>query len=296
MLIERELLEKLERLTLRWQKSFGGLVGGHNRSRFAGPGQEFLDHRSFHQGDDLRSVNWRAFMRLEKLFLKMFQVEPRTPIRLALDCTASMGLGNPSKFDFARKLAAAMVYVGLVRHDSIVIQPYHHTFDDPHRAGGGRHQFGPVSDYLTALPCAGRMKAFDFARRFLGEYEHPGLLIYISDFLDDEDVQKPLQFLADYGHELLLVQVWDEEERNPSWEGDVDLEDAETGARLEMPLDSNCRQVYRQAFDAYSSAIERLAQRNGGRYAGLSTSTPLEEAIFFTIDHAGAALERAARE
>src|SRR5204863_3957836 len=70
-LLDRQFLEKLERLTIHWEKSFSGLVGGHNTSRFAGGGQEFLDHRHFHHGDDLRAVNWRAYMRLEKLFLKM---------------------------------------------------------------------------------------------------------------------------------------------------------------------------------------------------------------------------------
>src|SRR5579871_1304401 len=107
-ILDRAFLEKLERLALRWQKSFNGLVGGHNISRFAGAGQEFLDHRSFHQGDDLRAVNWRAYMRFEKLFLKMFQVEPRVPVRLLLDISSSMtagtGIGDATKFDFARRL------------------------------------------------------------------------------------------------------------------------------------------------------------------------------------------------
>src|SRR5271155_4937461 len=120
-LIDRELLEKLERLTIHWQKSLPGLVGGHNTSRFSGAGQEFLDHRHFHQGDDLRAVNWRAYMRLEKLFLKMFQVEPRVPVRMLLDCSRSMETGaeagSISKFDYARKLAAAICYIGLVRLD-----------------------------------------------------------------------------------------------------------------------------------------------------------------------------------
>jgi uncharacterized protein (DUF58 family) len=89
-LLDREFLEKLERLTIHWQKSFAGLVGGHNMSRFAGAGQEFLDHRNFHHGDDLRAVNWRAYMRLEKLFLKMFQVEPRVPVRMLVDVSESM--------------------------------------------------------------------------------------------------------------------------------------------------------------------------------------------------------------
>src|SRR2546429_2694424 len=120
-LLDREFLEKLERLTIHWQKSFAGLVGGHNKSRFPGAGQEFLDHRNFHHGDDLRAVNWRAYLRLEKLFLKMFQVEPRVPVRLLLDLSASMGAHGGAKFDYARKLAGALCYVGLVRLGSIAI-------------------------------------------------------------------------------------------------------------------------------------------------------------------------------
>jgi uncharacterized protein (DUF58 family) len=297
-LIERELLEKLERLTIHWQKSFRGLVGGHNRSRYAGPGQEFLDHRHFHQGDDLRAVNWRAYMRLEKLFLKMFQVEPRTPIRLLLDASASMSIGGTprgTKFDYARRLAAALVYVGLVRHDTIVVQPFRGNLPDSIKAGGGRHRFGPVTDYLSALACEGRTRSFDVVRQFLSEYRHPGLAIVISDFLDDEDWLRPLQFLADFGHELMLVQVWDEDERTPRWEGDVDLEDAETGAHLQIALDDMARRAYTESFDLHSESLEKLALRYGGRYAGLPTSTPLEEAIFFSVDQAGAAIERSTR-
>src|SRR5881398_752455 len=123
-LLERQFLEKLERLTIHWQKSFSGLVGGHNSSRFAGGGQEFLDHRHFHHGDDLRAVNWRAYMRLEKLFLKMFQIEPRVPVRMLLDTSASMSAGSEQKFEYARKLAAALCYVALVRLDSIEVHGF----------------------------------------------------------------------------------------------------------------------------------------------------------------------------
>jgi uncharacterized protein (DUF58 family) len=134
-LVDRRFLERLERLTLQWQKSFPGIVGGHNLSHFAGPGQEFLDHRNFHQGDDLRGVNWRAYMRFEKLFMKMFQVEPRVPVRFLIDVTNSMTVGHASgdqsKFDYARKLAAALVYVGLVRLDSILLQPFAEKLHDP---------------------------------------------------------------------------------------------------------------------------------------------------------------------
>src|SRR6476620_8769409 len=151
-LLDRQFREKLGRLTIHWEKSFSGLVGGHNASRFAGGGQEFLDHRHFHHGDDLRAVNWRAYMRLEKLFLKMFQVEPRVPVRMLIDISPSMQTGSPSKFLYAKKLAAAMSYVGLVRLDTICLQPFADHLYDSFLCGGGRHRFMPAVEYLTQLP------------------------------------------------------------------------------------------------------------------------------------------------
>ena len=279
-LVDRKFLERLERLTLHWQKSFPGLVGGHNRSRFAGSGLEFLDHRNFHQGDDLRAVNWRAFMRLEKMFLKMFQVEPRVPVRVMIDISRSMTTGEQSKFVYARRVAAALCFVGLVKLDLITIQPFSDHLDHSFLCGGGRHRFMPAAEFLTNLKPAGAGDFLKVAREFNHEYAQRGLLIIISDFLDDRDCLKPLQYLSDFGHELMLVHVWAEEDRVPPWEGELALEDAETGANLEISFDDKARKAYTDAFDDYAAQLRRCALRNGGRYAGLPTSLPVEEAMF----------------
>src|ERR1700683_2380753 len=142
-ILDREFLEKLERLTLRWQKSFAGLVGGHNQSRFAGAGQEFLDHRNFHHGDDLRAVNWRAYLRLEKLFLKMFQVEPRVPVRMLVDISDSMKGNAGEKFHYARRLAGALCYVGMVRLDSIEIHGFSNRLGRRFLCTGGGYPLWP---------------------------------------------------------------------------------------------------------------------------------------------------------
>ncbi len=287
-LIDSEFLEKLERLAIRWQKSFPGLVGGRNISHFAGPGQEFLDHRQFHHGDDLRAVNWRAYLRLEKLFLKMFQVEPRIPVRLLLDCSKSMTTGVSSKFDYARRLAAALCYVGLVRLDTICIQPFGDALGDSFVCSGGRHRFIPAVNFLEGLKPAGRTSFLEIARQFIAKYPQRGLLIIISDFLDDGDCDRSLQFLADFGHELILVQVWAEEDRLPPWGGQLDLTDVETGATLEIGFDPSARDKYTEAFDAYARIIQRVALRNSGRYIGLPTSTTIEEAVFGSLARSGA--------
>ncbi len=287
-LIDTPFLHRLERLAVRWQKSLPGLVGGHNVSRFAGPGQEFLDHRHFHHGDDLRAVNWRAYLRLEKLFLKMFQVEPRVPVRMLLDTSASMMTGEgTTKFDYARKLAAALCYVGLVRLDAIRIQPFREHLEDSLLCSGGRHRFMPAVHFLTGMKAGGRTRFLEVAREFIAEYPQRGLVIAISDFLDEEDCLKPLQYLTDFGQELLVIQVWAEEDRTPPWEGLLELRDAETGEVREMSLDEEGRREHTEAFDRYARRIQEAALRGGGRYVGLSTATPVEEAVFGPLMSAG---------
>jgi len=279
-LLDREFLEKLERLTIHWQKSFAGLVGGHNMSRFAGAGQEFLDHRNFHHGDDLRAVNWRAFLRLEKLFLKMFQVEPRVPVRLLLDLSDSMTAHGAQKFDYARKLSAALCYVGLVRLDSIELHGFANGLTRRIFSTGGRHRFPGVMDALSGMAPSGQTDYLAVVREFIGTYSQRGLVIIVSDFLDDKGCERALQYLSDFGHELMLIQLWADEDRVPPWVGELELRDAETGAGLKLDFDEESRGRYTLAFDEYCSVIQNIAIRSGGRYAGVATSHTLESVIF----------------
>ncbi len=291
-ILDSKLLERLERLTLHWRKSLPGLVGGHNPSRFAGPGQEFLDHRHFHQGDDPRAVNWRAYLRLDKLFLKMFQLEPRVPVRLLLDTSLSMTTGDSAsgetKFQYARKLAAALCYVGLVRLDSICIQPFSNRLQESFTAGGGRQRYQPASNFLAALEPGGETDFMQISRQFIEKYPQRGIVMVISDFLDEGEFEKPLQYLSDFGHELILVQIWADEDRTPPWNGELEIEDAETGQLVELSFDQEARRQYTEAFDAYAQRVRHLALHNGGRYIGLPTSIPVDEAIFGNLVRAGA--------
>jgi len=287
-LIDRRQLEKLERLALRWQRSFTGLFGGHNPSRFPGPGQEFLDHRHFHHGDDLRSVNWRAYMRLERLFLKMFQVEPRVPVRIFIDTSESMacgasngGPGEP-KFAYGCRLAAMLCYVGLVRLDTIVLQPFGERLAENYRAQGGRHRFAPALQFLMSLETGGRSDFRTVIRQFISGTPARGLAVVISDFLDrtENGCEQPLQHLADFGHELLLVHVAGPEDRMPPWRGEVELVDAETGEERRIELDRASGEEYAAAYDAFCGRLQYLALRNRGRYASLGSDLPVEEAMF----------------
>jgi uncharacterized protein (DUF58 family) len=283
-LADRELLEKLERLALHWRRSFQGLVGGHNRSRMQGYGQEFLDHRNFYPGDDLRAVNWRAYLRFERFLLKTFQMEPRVPIRLLLDTSASMTIAGSknetTKFDYARQLALALVYIGLVKLDSVAVQPFAASLFPPLYATGGRQRISETEQFLRGLKPAGRTDFGSAAKQFLLSHAKPGLVIVISDFLSDGDCFAPLQAVCDARHELLLVQLWSWQDRHPHFDGATELVDVEDGKQRRVHIDAVARQQYQRRMDEHSAALGRLAMRNGGRFVDLCTRTPVEEALF----------------
>jgi hypothetical protein len=138
-------------------------------------------------------------------------------------------------------------------------------------------------EYLQRIG-AKSVTSFDLVvREFIHSVPQRGLVIVLSDFLDDGDCLRPLQYLADFGHELLLIQIYAEEDRTPPWNGELELVDAETRAEIRLQFDEQAREQYTRAFDEYSAALQQLAVRNGGRYASVSTSTDLEDIIFGSL-------------
>jgi hypothetical protein len=137
-----------------------------------------------------------------------------------------------------------------------------------------------VADYLSALEAGGTSDYLRVARDFVQRHVNRGLIVVISDFLGEGELDKPFQYLAEFGHELMLVQLWSEEDRTPPWDGELALTDIETGTEMELDFDVEARERYTAAFDEFREKVRRMAIHNGGRYVGLSTSMPLEEAIF----------------
>ena len=293
-MLDQSSLERLERLAIRWGQSFSGLLGGNNLSRYAGVGHEFLDHRHFQRGDDLRAVNWRAYLRLERVFLKMFRTEPRTPVRLLLDCSASMACGAPqkggpgeAKFTYARRLAAALCYVGLVRLETVFVLPFAAHLEESFRVDGGRRRYARAARFLEALSPSGRSDFLATARQFLAPAPSPGLTMILSDFLDENGCGAALQHLADYGHELLLLHVAGPEDQAPSWRGELEFVDAESGALRRMNVDRKMAEDYTAAYEDHCRRLEYAALRSRGRYVHLGTDVPLENTLYGAMTQAG---------
>jgi uncharacterized protein (DUF58 family) len=112
-LLDPELMNRIEQLRLASRKVFLGRMKGERRSKRRGQSVEFADYRDYSPGDDLRFLDWNIFGRLERLFIKLFMEEEDLSVYIFLDTSESMRFGEPAKFDYARRLAAALGYIGL---------------------------------------------------------------------------------------------------------------------------------------------------------------------------------------
>src|SRR6187431_2451951 len=123
-LFDDEFLKKLEYLSILSKRLFAGQFKAERRAMRRGTGLEFADYRSYVAGDDFRHLDWKAFLRLNKLILRLYQEEEDLPIYFFVDSSQSMDYGEPSKLDYARRVAAALCYIGLANLDRVSLISY----------------------------------------------------------------------------------------------------------------------------------------------------------------------------
>src|SRR6202050_1149951 len=133
LLLDRDFLKTLEEITLLCRDDLIGPIGADHRSRSHGPGLEFADYRRYTSGDDPRFLDWNAYLRLGKLFLKIFETERHVPVRILLDCSESMDCEGAfeSKFVYGQRLAATFAYLALLNLDTVALVPFAERLHKP---------------------------------------------------------------------------------------------------------------------------------------------------------------------
>src|SRR5215468_9455936 len=125
-LLDPQFLHRLEQLELVSRKIFLGLMKGERKSKRKGQSVEFADYKNYVIGDDLRHLDWNLYARLDRLFIRLFMEEEDLHFYVLIDNSLSMDFGNPSKLHYARQMAAALGFIGLVNMDRVVVE----AFDD----------------------------------------------------------------------------------------------------------------------------------------------------------------------
>ena len=287
-ILDPAFLKKLEALSIVSKRVFAGQTKGEKRSVKRGSSIEFADYREYVNGDDLRYVDWKAYGRLEKLFLKLFVEEEDLSIHLLIDTSQSMGFGQPlTKADYARRVAAALGYIALSEYDRVTLASFSGALGEMMPPARGRPGIMSFFRFLETKTRVGGETRFgpalaEYARRA----KNVGIAVVISDFFDDSYV-KGLKALLARRFQVVLLHVLDEEEMHPTLTGDLRLLDAETGEAREVSISPYLLAQYDARLKAFCADLQKMASRYGMDYVRSSTGVPFEEVILQYLRRGG---------
>jgi uncharacterized protein (DUF58 family) len=264
-------LSLLGRLDLAHRRPQSGMYAGERRSPRSARSPEFSDFRPYSSGDDFRQIDWGAYARLEKLMLRLYVAEEEACLNVVLDTSASMALGEPAKWPAARRLAAALGFLGLAAMDRVQVGALGGGRVPPMR---GRDGVPRIWAFLRGLEPQGRSGPDDLRRL---RWTRPGLTVLISDFLvEDASWAPPLAALASRRQEPVLWQVLAPDEERPSIAGDLKLIDHETERARELTITPGLVGEYQRALAAHRAALARAGAAAGGRFVASGSADDLE--------------------
>jgi uncharacterized protein (DUF58 family) len=270
-------LKKLEYLHVVSKRAFAGHNRADRLTPTRGRGLEFADHRPYAPGDDFRHIDWKAYKRLNRLLLRLFDEERDLPIYLMLDVSRSMA--ERTKFDLARQLAAALCYIGLVHLDKVTILQFGDGLAHETPAGRGKGRIFRVFEELERLTPDGRTDLAASCRAFASRSRQIGLVVVISDFLDPHGHERGLKILRTIGHDVFAVHVTSEQDRDPGLLGDVSLVDVESGEVRNVEITPGLSRAYKQAWQAHADRLAAFCGRYAIGYVRADAERPFEDIV-----------------
>ena len=277
-LLEGAFLERLERLALVSRRRVAGFGKGDRRSVRKGTSLEFVDYRHYTPGDDPRSVDWNIYRRSGNLYVKQFEEEEILTAHVLIDVSRSMDWGNPSKLQFAARLAAALGYIVLAGSSRLVVTTLSGATATTFGPAWGRPQLSGLVEFLQRDRPHGETD-LDAALDSYARRAEPGQAILISDLLTPK-FEQGIRRLLDRRHEMTVIHVLAPEEVHPSMAGDLTLIDRETGNEVAITLSQEALDRYEDRFRTWTRAIESFCSRHDVIYQRIQTSERLEVVLF----------------
>lgn len=280
-LLSPALMARLESLQLTSRHRLMGRFGGEHKSKRYGNTVDFADFREYHPGDDFRRIDYHVLARLDQVLIKLFEADDEITVRLLVDTSASMAIGE--KLMQAKRLAAAMGFVALTAHDSVSV----HTFPTRGTAPrfAGRAAVPAFLAYVEALEATGLTPFAEAAAHLLSQGGLPGLTVVLSDLLTPE--WHSLVRLRASGSDVTIVHILCEEDLDPEFSGDLELVDTELGDRLTVSVTDDVASTYRSRVKAWRDEVGSTTRGTGAGFLAVDAEDDVEALLLQRWREAG---------
>ncbi|MEX2140945.1 MAG: DUF58 domain-containing protein [Pirellulales bacterium] len=278
-LLSPELLAQLEKLELVTRRIFRGRMKGERRSKRKGQSVEFADFRNYVPGDDLRFIDWNTYARLDRLFLKMFLEEEDLHFFALIDASQSMDFGEPTKLYYAKQLAAALGFIGLVRADRVRIESIGQALRSPGPVFRGRKSLWRMLAHLDAIEPGQNAPLAEGVKNFCLRNPGKGVLVLISDLMDKQGYESAMRYLVSREMDVYVIQILSQEEIDPDVKGDLKLVDCEDADIAEVTISAPLIARYKQTLNAFVEGAKSFCTRRGMNYLLARNDVPVDQLV-----------------
>lgn len=286
-LLSPDFINKLDQLELLSRKIFIGRIKGERRSKRRGESVEFADYRNYVVGEDLRFLDWNVFARLERLVLKLFLEEEDLNVSILFDVSKSMDWGTPSKVLYVKRVAAALAYIGLCRHDRVSLYGYSSGLVHEMVAMRGRRLASQMIQFLRSIRPGGRSDFAAVGKRFAIRHRGRGVVVVLSDFLEKGGYAGGIRYLLSRDVDLYVIQVLAPEEVDPTLVGDLKLRDAEDDDLAEVSISRALLDRYKANLQAYCLGLKNHCTRRGITYLFTTTRVGFDTLVLSYLRERG---------
>jgi uncharacterized protein (DUF58 family) len=278
-LLPPDVMAQLERLELVTRKVFRGRMKGERRSKRKGQSVEFADFRQYVPGDDLRSLDWNLYARLDKLIVKLFLEEEDLHFFTLIDASLSMDFGNPTKLQYAKQVAAALGFVGLIRADRVRIETLGQSVANRGPVLRGRRGVWRMIEYLDGIQPGETISLAQGVKNFCVRNSGKGIVVLITDLMDKDGYESALRYLVSQQMDVYVIHVLSQEELDPDVKGDLKLVDCEDQDIAEITVSAPLLARYKSTLNAFVSGAQEFCNRRGMNYLLANNQTPPKDLI-----------------
>lgn len=259
----------------------GSMIGQH-KSPFKGASVEFVEHRHYSPGDEIRHIDWRALGKTGKYYVKEFEEETNLRAYLLLDVSGSMGYAAStlSKFEYARILAASLGYLLHIQRDAVGLITFDTQVRDRFEPSTSSRNFRLMTSALADCKPGQETRLSTVLSGLIPTLKRRSIVILISDFFDDpEKLQQALQMFRRSRHEVILLQVIAPEEAEFPFDKPTQFRSLERETHRLLVDPHRLRQLYLKQFAAFQDQLKQIAAGCGNDLVVMQTKDPFDQAL-----------------
>lgn len=279
-IFDKDFFTKLNKINMALNFRLSNGTQGGRKSKAKGVSVEFSDFREYAPGDDFRRIDWNAYGRLDKLFVKVFMEEREGVFNFFLDKSKSMDQGDDNKGEMALKIVASLGYITINNLDRIIVSGLEDGNIVDLGSGTGKRTFQKLLRDLNNIEFSGATNLGESIRK--RKITGRGVSIVVSDFLNNgglENLEEGLKYLAFKKQQIILVQVLSKEDMEPTIDEEVTLIDSETREEVKMTLNYKVIEEYKKALKTYNNNLKNMAKKYGAKIVFVRSDESLEKVI-----------------